>query len=52
MKAQAFTLIDALPLGFFRGICNVDCNERRSVKKTALFQGVLSFLAKERLKGK
>ncbi|MDA3946432.1 MAG: hypothetical protein PF439_07110, partial [Helicobacteraceae bacterium] len=54
IKAQALTLINALPLCSFRAIYSVDCKEGKSVKETALFepQVSLSFLAKERLKGK
>ena len=37
-KSIAFTLINALPLCFFRGIYRADCNEWTSVKKITLFE--------------
>jgi len=36
MEVIASTLINALPIALIRGICNVDCKERKSVKKMAL----------------
>ena len=33
-----FTLINASPLGFYRGICRADCKESATVKKMALFE--------------
>jgi len=38
MEVLASTLIDALPLSLIHGICNVECKERMSVNKTALFE--------------